>query len=454
MNGAWRTHPLPFAALFAFAFLSASSMEAGPWIAEFSIPRPNTRPTDIVAGPDGTLWFTESDFDNGRRIGRMAVSGDVVEFSIPGSNPLPNSIIAGPDGALWFADYGDANIARMGVSGTITTFKLPLDATYSQIDLAFGIDGNLWFTMGPSRRIGRMTPQGVFSSFDVPSVPFASSYPIAITSGPDGALWFCDLGTRAVGRITTTGVIDEFPLPAGENPISIASGPDGAVWVGVNGVKAAIVRVDPTGEIRQFDLPDSFFDPISLTAGPDGAIWFVDGLASRVGRLTRGGLLSWLEVPDPFAYLAAICVGPDGNLWFTEAGGNKIGRVSLGMLFYTISPCRALDTRAPAGPLGGPAFGPNESRSLAFVGACGIPADAAVVSGNVAAAGPSATGDLRAYAADEPVPATSVINFSVGKTRSNNLLVALSQDGTQSVTIRNDGAATVDVVLDVNGYFK
>ena len=77
-----------------------------------------------------------------------------------------------------------------------------------------------------------------------------------------------------------------------------------------------------------------------------------------------------------------------------------------------------------------------------------------MVSGNVAAAGPSATGDLRAYAADEPVPATSVINFSVGKTRSNNLLVALSQDGTQSVTIRSDGAATVDVVLDVNGYFK
>lgn len=222
----------------------------------------------------------------------------------------------------------------------------------------------------------------------------------------------------------------------------------------MNGVLPAIVRVDPSGQIKQFDLPDSFFDPISLTAGPDGAIWFVDDGAGRVGRLTTAGAFSWIDVPTPFAFVAAICVGPDGNLWFTEASGNRIGRVSLGMLFYTLPPCRVLDTRDTAGPFGGPAFCPNESRSFAFGGACGIPSDAVVISGNVVAVGPSAVGDFRIYAADQPAPPTSVINFRAGRTRANNLLVAPSMDATQSVTIQNDGTATVDVVFDVNGYFK
>jgi virginiamycin B lyase len=383
----------------------------------------------------------------------MTESGAVVEFPIPGRNPLPNSIILGPDGALWFADYGNGNIDRLTISGDITTFKLPLEATYSQIDLAFGPDGNLWFTMGPVGKIGRMTPQGVFSSFMVPTLPFIANYPVAITSGPDGALWFCDLEARAVGRITTAGVIVEFPLPAGENPISIAAGPD-AVWVGTNGLAHAIVRVGPSGQIQQFDLPDPFFDPISIAAGPDGAIWFVDDTANRVGRLTTAGVLSWLDVPTPGAFVAAICAGPDGNMWFTEASGNKIGRVSLGMFYYTLPPCRVLDTRNAAGPFGGPAFGPSELRSFPLAGACGIPSDAVVVSGNVVAVGPSAAGDFRAYAADQPMPPTSVLNFDAGRTRANNLLVALSTDGTQSVTIQNNSAGAANVVFDVNGYFK
>ena len=70
------------------------------------------------------------------------------------------------------------------------------------------------------------------------------------------------------------------------------------------------------------------------------------------------------------------------------------------------------------------------------------------------AVGPSAVGDFRVYPADHAVPSTTVINFNALKIRANNLLVALSQDGTQSVTILNDSAATADVVFDVNGYFR
>ena len=87
-----------------------------------------------------------------------------------------------------------------------------------------------------------------------------------------------------------------------------------------------------------------------------------------------------------------------------------------------------------------------------------VMSSAGVVSGPpccaTAIVAPLAAGHFSVYAADQPAPPTTVINFDAGKTRANNLLVSLSQDGTQSVTILNDSAGTVDVVFDVNGYFK
>src|SRR5207244_7593690 len=45
--------------------------------------------------------------------------------------------------------------------------------------------------------------------------------------------------------------------------------------------------------------------------------------------------------------------------------------------FYAISPCRVLDTR------GGAALLPNQTRNVAMVGFCGIPADATALAVNV-----------------------------------------------------------------------
>jgi Protein of unknown function (DUF3089)/Divergent InlB B-repeat domain len=64
-------------------------------------------------GPDGNLWFTESE---GNRIGRISpLTGEVTEFST-GITPesFPNKIAAGPDGNLWFTEYFGNRIGRIG----------------------------------------------------------------------------------------------------------------------------------------------------------------------------------------------------------------------------------------------------------------------------------------------------------------------------------------------------
>jgi streptogramin lyase len=40
-------------------------------LSEFLLPTPNSNPTGITAGPDGAVWFSESDNTRGK-IGRIA----------------------------------------------------------------------------------------------------------------------------------------------------------------------------------------------------------------------------------------------------------------------------------------------------------------------------------------------------------------------------------------------
>src|SRR3989442_13815047 len=77
------------------------------------------RPTSIIAGRDGNLWFTER---FGNKIGRIApTSGLITEFcQVPtAGNPSgitgsPRGITVGPDGNIWFAEVS-------GVIGRITS---------------------------------------------------------------------------------------------------------------------------------------------------------------------------------------------------------------------------------------------------------------------------------------------------------------------------------------------
>lgn len=128
-----------------------------------------------------------------------------------------------------------------------------------------------------------------------------------------------------------------------------------------------------------------------------------------------------------------------------------------GLLFYPVAPCRVLDTRnLPNGPLAGPILGASPAeRVFTIVPACGIPADAKVVSANVSVTGGTAGGSLRVYPSDGTLPVSTVISFGAGKTRANNAMLRVSTaGGAGRVTVRNDASAPIHVILDVNGYFR
>ena len=122
--------------------------------------------------------------------------------------------------------------------------------------------------------------------------------------------------------------------------------------------------------------------------------------------------------------------------------------------YYTLTPCRILDTRNVSGPLGGPVLDPAATRSFVAAGACGIPSTAKALAINVSVVAPTAVGFLRIYPSDAAAPLTSAVNFGALQTRTNNGIVALPADGSQAISIFNGSTGLTHVILDVSGFFQ
>lgn len=134
--------------------------------------------------------------------------------------------------------------------------------------------------------------------------------------------------------------------------------------------------------------------------------------------------------------------------------------------FYTLAPCRLVDTRLAPGPTepgssGAPALYPGQpgqtswSRVFRAAGQCGVPATAKAVSLNVTAVAAAAGGTFAFYPGDQlAAPGASAVSFGPGQTRAGNVVVALSASGSGTLAVQNTSGGPAAVVVDVNGYFE
>jgi streptogramin lyase len=305
----------------------------------------------ITAGPDGNVWFTDT---NANAVGSITPSGSITEFAEAGLF-MPRGIATGADGNLWVASRTGhaptAVVTRITPDGTSTNFPVPvfLEGTFgipSTLSVTLGPDGNIWYSeAGYSviSSIGNVTPDGQATGYPIPG---SRNFVVdeGMTAGPDGNVWFvADVvtGNNPVGRITPDGQYTLFPTPHDEHAISsITAGPDGNLWAGAfqqdrpghqAGAFAAIDRITVDGQFTVFRLPqhpDTGFAP-SITVGPDGNIWFTESALNRIGSMTLDGQITEYDVPTPNSQPELITAGPDGNIWFTEPGSGQIGEFVL-----------------------------------------------------------------------------------------------------------------------------
>jgi hypothetical protein len=178
----------------------------------------------------------------------------------------------------------------------------------------------------------------------------------------------------------------------------------------------------------------------------------VDGFVSRIttfGKVTEYPLRAG-SIPR------GIVAGPDGGVWFAD--GYDVGRINPGgtpsASFYSIAPCRVVDTRNPAGPLGGPGLAGGATRSFAIATHCGIPATATAISANITVTSPTTAGYLTVFPSGATAPLASAINFRAGQTRANNAVLVLGLSGGVDVFTGLPGGHSVQFILDLNGYLQ
>lgn len=121
-----------------------------------------------------------------------------------------------------------------------------------------------------------------------------------------------------------------------------------------------------------------------------------------------------------------------------------------GQDFYTLPPCRVLDTREQ-----GPALTDGAGRTFLVAGTCGVPATARAVAANVTAVQATGEGILTLHPGGLAPPLAATLSFPAGAPRAGSALLGLALDGSGTLSVAAAlQSGSVHLVLDVSGYFQ
>lgn len=305
---------------------AAFSPFALPAVEYFNTPTFSSWPTNITAGPQKALWFSEEFTGN---IGRVTTDGTVTEFPDPNGQE-PEGITEGGDGNLWFTEPGANLIGRMTPKGVGTVFTIDAQDPDPR-NITLGPDGNVWYTEYNDGYIGRVTPKGTITRFQIPDY---SPGAWDITRGPGGDLWFTESQYNAIGRFDpkTLRFKPSIKVPTYEStPWGILFAPDKRVWFTERtGDKIAEVFGN---KIREFKIAQAESYPEKLAPGSDGDLWFPETLTGDLGRIDpasgKFGRVIVLPSNDIPEWVAQ---GANGNVFVTIASyhdQNQIAEVML-----------------------------------------------------------------------------------------------------------------------------
>lgn len=240
-------------------------------------------------------------------------------------------------------------------------------------------------------------------------------------------------GTALSGQL----MVDSSPTGPAHDPVVAANalGEFVVVWdaLGQDGSGAAVLAQ----AFGNANPPPSLGGKLQLNTTTAG-----DQAFPGVGLSAGGSLLLAWESQTPAADAAVI-----------TARAASLPALS----FYTLAPCRAVDTRNANGPLGGPVMSAGQVRSFPISSACGIPAVAKALSVNVTVVPVSGAGFARLFPGDAAPSSTSTVDFDASTVRANNGVFGLSRDGDGSLAVlvnAGGGTGQAHVIIDVNGYFQ
>lgn len=313
--------------------------------------------------------------------------------------------------------------------------------------------GGYLFGAGSGAAIDPQSPGEVWTVSEYATTP-GSSCPTASATAGDAGCWSTAIGELGVAGAYTplppARILDTRP-GSGERGAGQTMGPGEVLQVAVageggvpqQGVSAVVLNVTVT------DTTSGGY----LSAYPSGA-----------GQPAVSNL-NW-SVGETVANLVIVPVGSDGELSFY----NNVGEADLVVdvegyfspasasgsagTYGPLPPHRIADTRPNSGePYSGSTLTPGKVLNIKVAGVGGVPATgvtAALL--NVTVTDASTSSYLTVFPQGSATPLASNLNWAAGNTVANRVLVPVNPS-TGEITVYNQ-SGTVDVVVDVNGYFS
>jgi hypothetical protein len=375
---------------------------------------------DAVATPFATQPSVAV-LDDGGNVATCA-SGIVTASIVPGTG-TPGATLGGTTSASLSA--GSASFTNLSIATAGARYQIQLSHPQA------GLARTRSFSAGGSSTVTISGPSAVCSG-QTPIYDAGAGY--------DSYLWTVDGNNAGTGRMITLA-----GLSAGPHTLAVQVNAAGCLATGSKVIGVSTTPASPVASNNSPILPGQTLQLFASTVPGASYVWTgPNGFASTLQNPT---------IPNATrAATGAYTVVAVSGACFSAAAITS-ATVSSPTSFYTLAPCRVIDTRGPGGPLGGPALAAAASRVFVIAGQCGIPSTAQSISVNVTVTQPNALGDLRIYPAGSALPLVSAINYRPGQTRANNAVVSLGTAGDLAVQC-DQAAGFVHLILDVNGYFQ
>jgi glucose/arabinose dehydrogenase len=361
-------------------------------------------------------------------------------ISSESGNHQGGTILIGSDGKLWAAPGDTATTNPDLTSKAQTLLPYPYEGAFSGKVLRMELDGSPAAGnpfLGDSTKEPRVWAYGFRNPFRFSVRP------------SNGSLFIADVGEKTFEELDVGVAGGNFGWPYLEGTFVLTEPcPPETTCIPPVFEYGRTVGWTITGGV--FYTGDVY--PSSLK----GKYFFGDWGAGWIRTLEFDSNNSVVGAPQEFAEFAggpvAFRQGPDGRIYYVDFNSGRLFRIDYGKSFFTVTPCRLVDTRDAPSPYGGPRLEAGADRSFTISGQCEIPPTATAVSANLTVIEPTDPGHLVVLPSVAEPNETSSINFRVGQTRANNAIVTLGPEGT--IVVRTVMAAGgVHFVLDVNGYF-
>ncbi|HJQ37008.1 MAG TPA: N-acetylmuramoyl-L-alanine amidase [Thermoanaerobaculia bacterium] len=278
------------------------------------------------------------------------------------------------------------------------------------------------------------------------SASFSSGTNVPLTATPNGGSTFTTWGGACSG--------------AGGCTVTMSSNKSVSASFAMSSVSPSVLTDNATSVTETTATINGRVNPNNAST----SAWFEWGPTNSLGNFTSSqGLGSGNALVPYSANLSGLTCG---TTYYYRASANNSGGTASGSIltfstsacpppsngqsYYTVTPCRIIDTRDFFALQSGTQYG------VQVASYCNIPMSAVAVAANIAVTQPTDRGNLTVWPWNEPKPLASSINFSSGLTISNNAVVMLATDGYGDIRIEPAvlGDGTVHVIIDVVGYFQ